>query len=49
MKKNCDIGTLASKLDNEKDKSDRNVVKVDETKKIIKNDKFSEALDFFRV
>ena len=48
-KKNCDIATLASKLDNEKDKSDRNVVKVSTKEKIIKNDKFSAALDFSRV
>ena len=48
MKKNtCDIGTLASNLE-EEEKKDSNVVKVI-TKKDIKKKEFSEAIDFFRL
>ena len=48
MKKNtCDIGTLASNLE-EEEKKDSNVVKVITKKDIIKKE-FSEAIDFFRV
>ena len=48
MKKNtCDIGTLASNLE-EEEKKDSNVVKVI-TKKEIKKKEFSEAIDFFRL
>ena len=48
MKKNlCDIATLASDIENEKEERDPNVVKVLSTHKI-KNQTFSRALDFFR-
>tara|TARA_B100002051_G_scaffold275071_1_gene317784 strand:- start:4651 stop:5385 length:735 start_codon:yes stop_codon:yes gene_type:complete len=43
----CDIGTLASSLQSEKEISDNNIVKV-KTKKNIKDKEFSEATDFFR-
>ena len=47
MKKNfCDIGTLASELDDE-EKINENVVKVQTEKKIFENS-FSKASDFFR-
>tara|TARA_X000000368_G_scaffold136957_1_gene107618 strand:+ start:2534 stop:3274 length:741 start_codon:yes stop_codon:yes gene_type:complete len=49
MKKNiCDVGTLASKLNFEKEEKDPNIVKVITGKEIKKKD-FSDALDFFRV
>ena len=49
MKKNiCDVGTLASKLNFEKEEKDPNIVKVI-TKKVIEKRDFSNALDFFRV
>jgi len=44
---NCDIGTLASKINNKKDIIDPNVVKVD-IGQILKNDDFVVARDFFR-
>ena len=48
MKKNlCDIGTLASDIENEHEEKDPNVVKVIANNNI-KNKIFSEALDFFR-
>ena len=48
MKKNlCDIGTLASKLNIEKEEKDLNVVKV-LTSKNLTNNSFSNAVDFFR-
>ena len=43
----CDIGTLASKIEDDKDATDLNVVKV-ETSEILKDDVFSKAKDFFR-
>ena len=46
-KSNCDIDTLASKLNIKKEEKDPNVVKV-ETKKNLKDNRFSQALDFFR-
>jgi 3-deoxy-manno-octulosonate cytidylyltransferase (CMP-KDO synthetase) len=49
MKKNlCDIGTLASSIENEFEKKDLNVVKVLASEDI-KNKTFSKALDFFRI
>ena len=49
MKKNtCDIGTLASSLEIEREEKDTNVVKVI-TEKNIEKKEFSKALDFFRV
>ena len=45
--KKCDIGTLASNLENQDEHQDTNVVKVI-TKKNIENSDFSEALDFKR-
>ena len=49
MKKNlCDIGTLASKVENEEEEKDPNVVKV-LVKNNIENHSFSEAIDFFRL
>tara|TARA_B100000780_G_C21090319_1_gene439397 strand:- start:883 stop:1617 length:735 start_codon:yes stop_codon:yes gene_type:complete len=49
MKKNlCDIGTLASCIENELEEKDPNVVKVI-TSHDIKNKTFSKALDFFRI
>jgi 3-deoxy-manno-octulosonate cytidylyltransferase (CMP-KDO synthetase) len=48
MKKNlCDIGTLASHIENEHEEKDPNVVKV-LVNDDIKNKTFSKALDFFR-
>ena len=48
MKKNtCDIGTLASNLESDREKKDSNVVKVT-TEKHIKEKEFSKAVDFFR-
>ena len=48
MKKNlCDIATLASKFTNEKEIENTNNVKVI-TKKILSNNQFDEAIDFFR-
>ena len=48
MKKNlCDIATLASHIENDLEKKDPNVVKV-QTSEEIKNEIFSKALDFFR-
>ena len=49
MKKNlCDIGTLASKLDIEKEEKDPNVVKVTTNQNLV-NKSFSKAVDFFRI
>ena len=45
---NCDIGTLASKIINNDDIINPNVVKV-HVKKILKGDTFAEAKDFFRI
>ena len=48
MKKNlCDIATLASNIENEREETDPNVVKVLTSQKIT-NKTFSKALDFFR-
>ena len=48
MKKNlCDIGTLASHIENNHEEKDPNVVKV-LTENDIKNKSFAEAIDFFR-
>ena len=48
MKKNlCDIGTLASHIENDHDVKDPNVVKV-LVENIIKNKSFAKATDFFR-
>jgi len=43
----CDIGTLASNINNEKEINDTNIVKVEIDKKL-KDDNFYEAKDFFR-
>ena len=49
MKKNlCDIGTLASDIENDKEEKDPNVVKV-LVDSDIKNKSFAKALDFFRI
>jgi 3-deoxy-manno-octulosonate cytidylyltransferase (CMP-KDO synthetase) len=49
MKKNlCDIGTLASNIENEQEEKDPNVVKVTVSHEVKKNT-FSKALDFFRI
>ena len=49
IKKNtCDIATIASKLNKNKDLEDENVCKVI-SKKEIKNNEFATALDFFRL
>jgi len=49
MKKSlCDITTLASRIENEKEEIDPNVVKV-LTNSNIENNSFSQALDFFRI
>ena len=49
MKKNlCDIGTLASYIENEQEEKDPNVVKVI-VDNDIKNGSFSKAVDFFRI
>ena len=45
---NCDIGTLASKITNEKEINDPNIVKVQIDQKL-ENDSFLSAKDFFRV
>ncbi len=45
---NCDIGTLASKMTNDKEINDPNVVKVQIDQKL-ENDSFFIAKDFFRV
>tara|TARA_B100000029_G_scaffold457445_1_gene486160 strand:+ start:378 stop:1115 length:738 start_codon:yes stop_codon:yes gene_type:complete len=45
---NCDIGTLASKIEDNKDILDRNIVKV-HVKENLKDKAFIEAKDFFRV
>ena len=45
---NCDIGTLASKITNEKEIKDPNIVKVQIDQKL-KNESFLIAKDFFRV
>jgi len=45
---NCDIGTLASKITNEREINDPNVVKVQIDQKL-ENDSFLIAKDFFRV
>ena len=48
MKKNlCDIGTLASHIENEHEEKDPNVVKV-LIENDIKNKSFAKAIDFFR-
>jgi len=47
-KNNCDIGTLASNINNKEEIFDSNVVKV-HLDKDLKNDDFLEAKDFFRV
>jgi 3-deoxy-manno-octulosonate cytidylyltransferase (CMP-KDO synthetase) len=48
MKKNlCDIGTLASHIENNKEEKDPNVVKV-LTDSNIENKSFAKAIDFFR-
>ena len=48
MKRNlCDIGTLASHIEKNKEKKDPNVVKVITDKKI-ENRSFAKAVDFFR-
>ena len=43
----CDIGTLASYIKDEKDIANRNIVKV-HIDKVLKEDNFLEAKDFFR-
>jgi 3-deoxy-manno-octulosonate cytidylyltransferase (CMP-KDO synthetase) len=49
MKKNlCDIATLASRIENEKEEKDPNIVKVLANNNLEKNS-FSQALDFFRI
>jgi len=49
MKKNlCDIGTLASYIENSHEEKDHNVVKVI-TDKSITNKLFAKAVDFFRI
>jgi 3-deoxy-manno-octulosonate cytidylyltransferase (CMP-KDO synthetase) len=49
MKKNlCDIGTLASQIENTNEEKDPNVVKV-LTDSNIKNKLFAKAIDFFRI
>jgi 3-deoxy-manno-octulosonate cytidylyltransferase (CMP-KDO synthetase) len=49
MKKNlCDIGTLASDIENNKEEKDSNVVKV-LVDNDIKNKSFAKAVDFFRI
>ena len=49
MKKNlCDIGTLASEIENDNEEKDSNVVKVIVDDDIKKNS-FARALDFFRI
>ena len=45
---NCDIGTLASKIINNDDIINPNVVKV-HVKEMLKDDTFTEAKDFFRI
>ena len=45
---NCDVGTLASKIINEKEINDPNIVKVQIDQKL-ENDSFLIAKDFFRV
>jgi len=45
---NCDIGTLASKILDNKDIINPNIVKV-HTNKMLKNDTFVQAKDFFRI
>ena len=45
---NCDIGTLASQITNEKEINDPNIVKVQIDQKL-ENDSFLIAKDFFRV
>ena len=48
MKKNlCDIGTLASDIEKDREEKDPNIVKV-LVEKEIKNRSFSKAVDFFR-
>jgi len=49
MKKNlCDIGTLASNIENEHEEKDPNVVKVLASNNI-ENKSFAKAIDFFRI
>jgi 3-deoxy-manno-octulosonate cytidylyltransferase (CMP-KDO synthetase) len=48
IKKKCEIGTLAGKIENSEELIDKNVVKV-KSKNIINYGEFSEASDFFRV
>jgi 3-deoxy-manno-octulosonate cytidylyltransferase (CMP-KDO synthetase) len=49
MKKNlCDIGTLASNIENNHEEKDPNVVKVVVDREI-KNTSFAKAVDFFRI
>jgi 3-deoxy-manno-octulosonate cytidylyltransferase (CMP-KDO synthetase) len=49
MKKNlCDIGTLASHIENNQEEKDPNVVKV-LTDRSIENELFAKAVDFFRI
>ena len=49
MKNNlCDIGTIASKIETQKDLRDQNICKVI-TEKSIDENKFASALDFFRI
>ena len=48
QKKNCDIGTLASKIKNKKEIVDPNICKVI-TQKNITSNKFTKALDFCRI
>ena len=45
---NCDIGTLASKLNNNEEMNNENICKVI-TKNDISNNNFSKAIDFFRI
>ena len=45
---NCDIGTLASKILDNKDIINPNIVKV-HTNEMLKNDTFVQAKDFFRI
>ena len=44
----CDIGTLASYIENKKEINDANIVKV-QVNNDLKNDNFLEAKDFFRI
>ena len=46
---NCDIGTLASHITDKNEIIDPNVVKVQNSRKVLKDDNFLNAKDFFRI